>query len=513
MAGQSVLSALGFGKSDDAADTIGDLAIGAIKGAGHTVTSLGNLVNKIPGFQEGVNMMYGTPGLSQQAFQQAQQATTPTNTAQKVTYGGEQAAEFFMPGSTGATEKIAQGVEKLIPSAARAVPVVGSIAKAVPRAVAEGTTAAAVTGAQGGDPVKAGVTAAVIPLAGGVLTDAAGSSVADALRQKANKQVEQFFGAGKERYKAMAQRLVPQMLARGVRGTRQEVFDRAVDAADEAGQGIDDALTQFGNRTAPRQSIDDALEKAKDAFREEVTKPVTTPAQTVTSNVLGPNGQPITRTIPASTKMVTTKVENDPQAIAQLSKLQDIIRQYGDDMTVDQLVAVRRTWDSVVEQAGGFAHRRAGAIGLPLSDQSAAAAMYEGTKAIRQQLDTAVPELTKLNKEYNFWAGVRDVTRQTIQRTGPQGPGLSDAVEAVKGAAMASSKGVLPAWMGAGVVRYLKSVTTSPQWRLASAQMKDDLATAIMSNKPNQIMSVLSRISAAGTSAATQPQQPPQEQP
>jgi hypothetical protein len=75
-----------------------DLAIGAAKGIGSTVTGLGRAVQKIPGVRQAVDTLYGQPGLSEAAFAEADRALAPTSTAQSVGKGVEQAAEYLLPG-------------------------------------------------------------------------------------------------------------------------------------------------------------------------------------------------------------------------------------------------------------------------------------------------------------------------------------------------------------------------------------------------------------------------------
>src|SRR5690606_16301779 len=178
-----------------------------------------------------------------------------------------------------------------------------------------------------------------------------------------------------------------------------------------------------------------------------------------------------------------------------------------------QLVALRRVWDDVVARAGGFAHRAPGAIGIPLSEQTEAWAKRKATTAIRQLLDAEVPELTALNKEFAFWKSLDDVLSQTLKRTQPQGPGLkqiaAEGAGRLVGAGMAAGGGVVSGvgkvWALGKIARLAESVFTSPRWRLASAQMKDKLADAIVNGKVDQAAAILSRITAVQGSKLAAP--------
>lgn len=96
-------------------DTAKDVAIGFAKGAGDTAVGLGSLVHKIPGVTSAVDALYGTPGLSDNAFKVADQELTATNTPQMAGKGLEFLAETAIPITKGA-----QVVKGALPSTARA---------------------------------------------------------------------------------------------------------------------------------------------------------------------------------------------------------------------------------------------------------------------------------------------------------------------------------------------------------------------------------------------------------
>lgn len=199
----------------------------------------------------------------------------------------------------------------------------------------------------------------------------------------------------------------------------------------------------------------------------------------------------------------------DKRAVRQIESLQETLKEHGDTMTVDQLVAVRRVWDDVVAQAGGFAHRAPGGIGIPLKDATEAWAKRKATTAIRQLLDAEVPELTALNKEFAFWKSLDDVLTQTMRRTAPQGPGLKSI--AAEGAgrlagAITSGGGAVSTvgniWVLGKLVKLVDQAFASPRWQFATARMKDDLADAIVNGKLDKAASVLARVTAVQGSKA-----------
>lgn len=419
-----------------------DVNVGALKGVSNTIFGLGKAVHDYTPIGRVSDAIQ--PG----AFDQRPPDIVPTNAAQKVGYLGEQAGEFFLP--TGAAGKLGKA--------------------------AEAVKSGALTLAQTGSPVTAGISAglsAVVPGLG-----AARQAIAGNLETSAEKNVSQALGASKERFKAIAERLTPEILKRGLYGSREALQAKAAATLETVGDQLDTALQQFGQQQVGTAPIMTALETAKDAFR--------------TTNAAG------------------TIVEFEPRAIRQLGGLQKVIADLGPDATVEQLVAVRRAWDKVVSQAGGFAQRAGGAIGVPLKDQSEAWAKREATGAIRKVLDTEVPDLAAINKEWSFWKNLDDVLTQTLQRTQPQGPGLlrqgaEFAGQVVGGAAGGTTGGPAGAIGGAFAVGKLakmaQSVFTSPRWRLASAQMKNTLAEALVNGKPSAVADALARISTATPSA------------
>jgi len=282
---------------------------------------------------------------------------------------------------------------------------------------------------------------------------------APALRAQAEKKVGQALGATKERFKAMAARLTPEILKRGLAGNRQQILAQATEAADVAGSAIDDAITRYGARSVDTTPVMEALETAKQAFR--------------------------------TTALDGTVVVFEPRAVKQLDGLQQIVSDLGPNASVDQLVAIRRAWDRVVDQAGGFAHRAGGAIGIPLKEQTEAWAKREATGAIRKLLAEEVPELAAVNKEFAFWKSLEDVLTQTLQRTTPQQPGMGHAAARVAGTVAGSGGGITAAWSTGKIAQLAHNVFTSPRWRLADARLRNRVADALASGSSTQAQAAL----------------------
>lgn len=151
-------------------DTLGDVGIGALKGGVGAVVALGNLVHQVPGVSRLVDALYGTPGLSRQAFTEAQQAVTPTNTAQSV---GQVVADLAM--SLAPSGAITRGGTALASRVApHLAPIVGqTAANLIPRAAVEAGAGGLLSGMQGGDIGTGAVLSGAMPVVGAGLTGAA----------------------------------------------------------------------------------------------------------------------------------------------------------------------------------------------------------------------------------------------------------------------------------------------------------------------------------------------------
>ena len=380
----------------------------------------------------------------------------------------------------------------------------------VGRMAAQGGALATMAAAQGGDPISAGVVGAAIPAAGAAL-----SHVPEWLKHSAVKKVSQALGAQKERFKAIAERRAPEIVSRGLAGSRPALLKTATEQAREAGQVVDDVLVRSGATRVPTQPIMEALEQAKAAYTVPNAMPIAKAFQT------GAINQPGARIVG---KTVEVPIQLDARPIQQLSKLQDTIREFGDDVSVDHLVALRRVWDDVVARTGGFAHRRGSQFGVPLAEQTEAWAKREATKSIRQELAKAVPDLQSVNREFAFWKDLQDVLTATQARTQAQGAGLGNVVRTAAGAGAGFSSGnswderAKNAAFGALVGRAI-SLPATTKWQLVSARLRNKLADALASGSYGQIMGALTQIGAVqggkalASPAAATATTPPQSRP
>ena len=487
--------------AETAGRAISDVAVGAAKGAGSTVLSLSQLINK------GTEAIGLSKPVAPEVWDRARQDfTTATNTAQSIGKGAEQVAEFFVPVG-GAASKVGKAAETALLKNTpvyvdMAVEGAKQLAKSTPkmvqaaaRGVGEGVKAAGIHSAQTGSTEGAGTVGAIsaaMPVIGGAI-----SKVAPALQQSAEKKVAQALGATKERFKAIAAKRAPEILKRGLVGSRASLLADAKENAAIAGQAIDDVLSAHGQTPLPTASITEALDQAKSGF---MTTRQLSLADAFKSGALQTPGAKVAGSV------VEVPVILDERAVQQLTKLQETVSQLGEEVPLDKLVALRRVWDDVVDRAGGYAHKAGGSnFGIPLAESTEAWAKKQGATALRKLFAESVPDIKAVNQEFAFWADLRSVLKATQARTQAQGPGLNRMVSAAVGAGLGAGAGhgdLTSAFIGGVVGPKVYQLITSARWRLVDANLRHKLADALAGDSAAEISAALGKVSAAMGSQA-----------
>ena len=453
-------TARGGDKARTWTDTARDVAVGAAKGAGNTAVGFGDLAYRyVPGvgrlsdavqrpIASAFQVMTGASPEARAAnaqmprvpaapqFAAARQDMTPTNTPQKVGFGAEQMAEFFAP--TGALGKMA-----------------------LPADVAK---SGVLTLAQGGSPTAAGVSAgltAALPMGAGLVNGASG-----ALKKSAEKDMAQALGATKEWAKSDAAKLAPQMLARGVRGSRATMLARAQDEARSVGSALTDAYQTAAKEgaTVPSDLIQGHIQAAARALK-----------------VTDATGA--ARVIPGTERV-----------IAKMDDLAEFVGSLGPDIPVDKAAQIKRTWDQVVSKAGLYGPKATASA----TDSADAWAIREAAGSFRDLLN-ANPTIADLNQEAAFWTKLKNVLRETGKRTQSQRGSLTDAVRGTAGAVAGATMGG-PVGAGVGTVagQTLSKILASPAWKTTvTAPMKNALADALASGQADRIASAMGKIAAA----------------
>lgn len=407
-------------------DAAKDVAIGAAKGVGNTVFGLGKMVRDYTPLGRVSDAIL--PG----AFDQRPPEITPSNTAQRVGFTGEQIGEFFLP--TGAISRLG-------------------------KAVAEVGKSGIATQAQTGSPMA---TAASMALTAAVPGVSQLGKVAKNLRSGAEKTVAQALGATKEVNKAKAAKLAPEMLARGVGGSRAGMLEHAEAEVAKLGPriGAAEQAAAAAGKTIPGNVVRGELQFAKEGL-------------------MVPNEAGQFLAVPGSEAV-----------IRKLDKMDQFVARLGDEIPFDKASKIKQAWAKIVDKGGLYGPKATASA----TDNANAWATREGASAFRKLLNEGSPDLAALNKEYAFWKGLKDVLKATEQRTQAQSGGLVSSIGGVTGAASGFASGeslgdsVEKALIGGVAGRQVIKLLQSPTWRTrVSGPLKYKMSEALASGKAEQI--------------------------
>lgn len=422
------------------------LVTGAVKGAANTAIGLGEAAyNYVPLIGQASDAaqkaVFGDVQPAGPLFAQARKDMAPEGAAEKLGYTGEQVGEFFLP--TGAAGSVGKAAE------------VGKAAL-LGRAQSGSNVAGAVSGA---------LTAA-LPGAG------AAKRLAGQLEEGAEKGVVQALGPTKEWAKVEAAKLAPQMLARGVGGSRAAMLQQAETKSAELGKAL-------------------SAEVAAAAARgETVSGPLfSTAIDHARSSLTVQDAKGIVRAIPGTEAV-----------IKRLDKLDQFVKSLGNDVPIDQAQHVKQVWDKIVSKAGLYGQKSGGSA----TDNATAWATREGASAFRKLISTGNATIDDINKEFAFWKGLRNVLKETGQRTQSHGAGLTSAILSAAGASAGYASGstlsdrVQNAIIGGVAGRKLTAIMRSPWWQTKMvAPLKYGLAHALSSGNVQAVEGAVKRIVAA----------------
>lgn len=193
----------------------------------------------------------------------------------------------------------------------------------------------------------------------------------------------------------------------------------------------------------------------------------------------------------------------NPTAVNAISGVQDVVKQYGNDIAPDSLRKLKAIFDEPVASRGGFA-------GGDLTTAYTLKAQKAAGNSIRGILGQASPDVAALNKEISFWLDVQRVTSQSgLRQTGQAGGLLKvlsplgvGAAGAMTGAQYGAHVGV-EAGAAAALTTAAIQITRSPLWRTGSAVLKDRLADALARGSVGEVSALAARFGIAATGRST----------
>lgn len=352
-------------------------------------------------------------------------------------------------------------------SIAAAIPILGPMAAAAGEQIGSGDIA-------GGMGKATGILAPVV--AGGALARRGRKD--PALLQAEAEQIvaDRVLAPGNPKYKPGAREVAPELLKRGVRGDRMSIQQFAEDLISDAGQRMDDVMSQYP-QTATLQThpVVNMLDKTLKSMEFDQPTPPANPMQGVVTNAQGQPSRLPSKSAPPQVNPVLTGV------YGAVKELRDFVAQRGPTMTFDDMRRLRQQLDGI----GQTAKARAKVSGDMALDAVERATSETGT-ALRSQIAKERPGLVAPNADMHLGLTLRDILdplrgrpKTQVAQTGVTG-GLSTA-GAIIGSGLSRIPGMqaLGAFIASDLLPRIKNAQLSPEHQLKLAQDKYRLAEAL----------------------------------
>ncbi len=326
------------------------------------------------------------------------------------------------------------------------LPILGPAAANTGEQIASGDVA-------GGVGSAAGLLAPFAAKYGLELKNAPNPQQADLLRREAENTVSQrVLAPGNPKYKSTAQTIAPDVLSRGLQGSRLELRQLADEGMEDAGSKID-AAVQARNAQAGGNNV---------------------------------QMQPILKQLGDKISELQVQGEDIPTAagrVKQLKGLYDYLAKQGATMPFEDLRKIRDDFYATADKAKGYQ-------GPDVNVPDVGWAAREAGSAIRSGIAADRPELVGPNADFTFFKRLGDVLDPTLGRpttvsTAPTGvTGGQSTAGAIIGATLAAGSKT-PGLQGASALvasRLLPAILeakNSPAWQLATAAQKMKLADAV----------------------------------
>lgn len=297
---------------------------------------------------------------------------------------------------------------------------------------------------------------------------------AEGLEQQAATQVkEQVLAPGNPRYKPTATRIAPEVLSRGLQGTRDQLRQTAQEGMADATTRIDSAA-----KIDPQEPID--LKPVVQALNDEID------ALKPTGSV-PPGMEHRVAALQAQRDFVLSEAEKQTGSKTELTLPFEQVR--GLRQVLDRQAAEGQVYSRVDPQH-------------PASIQAKAAA--EAAGALRDSIAKGRPEIVQPNADYAFFKALNDVLdpdRGRPKQTNYVPSGITGGMSttgAVIGQAMSNVPGLkaIGALVGSQVLPKIKAALASPEFQLMDATKKMKLAEDLRSGSVGRVQRALITVSA-----------------
>ena len=433
---------------------VADVGIGAGKSALRSVLGAGQWAREnIPGVQA-----LGDAGGDWATIDTA--TLEPTSRAQELGGAAERMGEFFIP-----VGGVVGGVARRVPGLMRSIPWL--------ERGAESAGAGGLTLAHGGT-VPEALTAAALQ---GIIPST--PRVARSLRDSAENTVARALDPTTREAKTEAAKLAPEMLARGVGGSRTGMLEEATSQIGRLGPQIGEEVTRLANlgRGAGPKWQRGATVKTSDFVQDMRSARVRSQGGPLSEGVSGP-------------------VYGTESIINKLDELEAFALKQGDELPIEHAQAIKQVWSDIVSKSGLYGQR---ADAAP-TDRAAAWVFREGANSLRELISAKSPAIGKLNAEFSFWKGLEDVLAATALRKQGQSAAMTQTLTGGFGGAItgAATGSTLQGFLGmAGTNMLSRLILSSPFRTKVSGPLKAKLADALAAGDQGLVLQAISNIAAS----------------
>jgi hypothetical protein len=277
-------------------------------------------------------------------------------------------------------------------------------------------------------------------------------SVPEKLRGQAIENMQSVLGATTKKFKDIAGRVAPELAERKITAlSRAGLEKKAAKEAGIAGRAIEEFVEEIPKETKlATKPLIDAIEETKKGF-------------TVKGVVV------------------------EPEKLKVANEIQDIVKEFGDELEAENIIQLRRVWDETIKKSGkGFTP--------DIKDTFRLQVKKEATNAIRNELGKEFPELDKINKEFSFWKNVKDTVSETRKRTAGKSGLVAPVAGQIGAGAGFIEGGIRDAVLIGAAAKNFTKLTQSAAWKTMSAKKKMQLAEAIESGNANKVAEVIKRL-------------------
>lgn len=284
-------------------------------------------------------------------------------------------------------------------------------------------------------------------------------SAEDALRQSAQKNIENILNPTKQINKNITAKIAPRLAEESPFAfTRSGYLEKLQKPKTQFGEAIEGAYQALPKGTTGSTSpISEGI--------EELQRKLLVPVSGASDEVI--RTAPVQQVLDVGQAIVS---ESDRAKFNALEKIKADILAISDQSGEAEVGSLKKLQRALGKKGKFFTD----------SDAALSEARKSSYGVIKDELAKQFPDIDVLNKEFSFWKNASDVLEQTIERKTGQGIPLGEKLSTAAGVAGGlAGGGVGTAIQGGLLLRYLNRAVNSTAWNSASAILKTRLANAL----------------------------------